>query len=84
MIIFPHFRDELVAGIIVAGWDEKVGGQVYSIPLGGMCVRQSATIGGSGSSYVYGFVKEFYKENMAKENCVDFVKRSKNLWYFLY
>lgn len=71
-----NYRDSLVAGIIVAGWDKKLGGQVYSIPLGGMLARQSCTIGGSGSSYVYGFIREFYREGMQKDECVEFVKKS--------
>merc|ERR1711973_899827 len=29
-----EYRDRLMAGIIVAGWDNVLGGQVYSIPLG--------------------------------------------------
>merc|ERR1712186_265980 len=37
------YRDQLMAGIIVAGWDKEKGGQVYSVPLGGMMVRQPAT-----------------------------------------
>jgi len=57
-----EYRDSLVAGIICAGWDKKAGGQVtthfsdghssrcilqvYSIPLGGMCLRQPFAIGG--------------------------------------
>lgn len=65
-----------MAGIIVAGWDEQNGGQVWSVPLGGMCMRQSCTIGGSGSSFIYGLVRENYKENMEKEACVDFVRKS--------
>ncbi|XP_037044281.1 proteasome subunit beta type-6 [Bradysia coprophila] len=71
-----NYRDSLVAGIIVAGWDKELGGQVYSIPLGGMLVRQSCTIGGSGSSYVYGFIREFYREGMQKDECVEFVKKT--------
>lgn len=73
-----NYRESLLAGIIVAGWDEKLGGQVYSIPLGGMLLRQEVTIGGSGSSYVYGFIREFFKRNMKKEDCVEFVKKSKS------
>lgn len=68
-----------MAGIIVAGWDNQLGGQVYSIPLGGMCVRQKCTIGGSGSSYIYAFVKEFFKDRMQKDDCVEFVKKGKRL-----
>lgn len=69
-----NYRDSLMAGILVAGWDKKKGGQVYSIPIGGMLVRQPVSIGGSGSSYVYGYVDSNYKANMTKEECVNFVK----------
>ena len=41
------YRDQLTAGIICAGWDKREGGQVFSIPLGGMCVRQPFAIGGT-------------------------------------
>ena len=71
-----NYRDSIVAGIIVAGYDNVNGGQVYSVPLGGMLIRQSCTIGGSGSSFIYGFVRENYSENMEKEACVEFVKKA--------
>jgi 20S proteasome subunit beta 1 len=71
-----NYRDSLVAGIIVAGYDDVHGGQVFSVPLGGMVIRQKCTIGGSGSSFIYGFVRENYKENMQKEDCVEFVKKA--------
>lgn len=71
-----NYRDTIVAGIIVAGYDDVNGGQVYSVPLGGMLIRQSCTIGGSGSSFIYGFVRENYSENMEKEACVEFVKKA--------
>merc|ERR1711934_1097793 len=45
------YRDQLMAGIIVAGYDEIKGGQVFSIPLGGMVKRQPCAIGGSGSTF---------------------------------
>ena len=41
-----------------------------------MVIRQAVTIGGSGSSYIYGFVRENYKENMEQEACVEFVKKA--------
>ncbi|CAD6230588.1 GSCOCG00006834001-RA-CDS [Cotesia congregata] len=62
-----NYRDSLVAGILVAGYDSQKGGQVYSIPIGGMCVRQPISIGGSGSTYVYGYVDAHYKPNMTKD-----------------
>jgi len=70
-----NYRDQMTAGIIVGGWDARFGGQVYAIPIGGMIVRQAVAIGGSGSSYIYGYVDSKFKENMPKEDCVEFVKQ---------
>ncbi|XP_072175286.1 proteasome subunit beta type-6-like [Diadema setosum] len=67
------YRDQLVAGIIVGGWDKEKGGQVYSVPIGGMFVRQPVAISGSGSTYIYGYVDGNYKEGMQKEECLKFV-----------
>lgn len=39
-------KDNLSAGIIVGGWDEQEGGQVYNVPLGGGLFRQPWSIGG--------------------------------------
>lgn len=72
-----NYRDQLLAGIIIAGWDKKHGGQVYQIPLGGMCIRRKYAIGGSGSSYVHGFIREFFRENMKQDEAIEFVKKSK-------
>jgi len=53
--------------------------QVYSIPLGGMCVRQSCAIGGSGSTYIYGFVDANFQKDMTKEDCLEFVKKGRSV-----
>ncbi|KAH0550204.1 proteasome subunit beta type-6 [Cotesia glomerata] len=68
-----NYRDSLVAGILVAGYDSRKGGQVYSIPIGGMCVRQPISIGGSGSTYVYGYVDAHYKPDMTKDQTVELI-----------
>jgi len=39
-------KDQLSAGIIVAGWDKENGGSVYNIPLGGGMFQQPWAIGG--------------------------------------
>lgn len=39
-------RDQLSAGIIVAGWDKELGGTVYNIPLGGGLFKGPWAIGG--------------------------------------
>ena len=49
-------KEQLLAGVIVAGYDETAGGSVYVIPLGGTCLNVPFAIGGSGSTYIYGHV----------------------------
>ena len=46
-------KSRLMAGIIVGGWDEYLGGQVYCIPLGGAMVRQPFSIGGRPMSVLF-------------------------------
>jgi 20S proteasome subunit beta 1 len=67
-------KDRLMAGIIVAGWDPVEGGQVFEIPLGGSCVRLPFALGGSGSTYIYGYVDSAYRPGMSKEECTAFVR----------
>jgi len=69
-------KDRLMASIICAGWDPKSGGQVFALPLGGALVQQDWAIGGSGSTYVYGFVDANYKRGMGKEECQEFVAKA--------
>lgn len=56
-----QYRDDMSAGIIVAGYDPFEGGQVYSIPLGGMMVRQKLATGGSGSIFTHGYSDFFLR-----------------------
>jgi len=67
-------KDRLLAGIIIGGWDAHSGGQVYALPLGGTLVRAPYALGGSGSTYIYGYVDAHFKEGMNKEQCQEFVK----------
>ncbi|WAR13861.1 PSB6-like protein [Mya arenaria] len=72
-------RDGLSAGILVAGWDKRNGGQVYTIPLGGMWTRMPVAIGGSGSTYLYGYVDANYKPGMNKDECLQFIANAISL-----
>ena len=72
-------KDKLLAGLICAGWDPYEGGQVFEIPLGGTLMKQKFAVGGSGSSYIYGYVDANYREGMSKQECIDFVKHGKIL-----
>ena len=37
--------------------------------MGGMLIRQPFAIGGSGSTYIYGYVDAAYKPGMSPEEC---------------
>jgi 20S proteasome subunit beta 1 len=74
-----NYRDQVSAGIIVGGYDDHLGGQVYSIPIGGMLMRQDVAIGGSGSSYIYGFVDSNFRVGMTEEECLLFVTKALTL-----
>lgn len=60
-------KEALMAGMIVAGWDANDGGQVFTIPLGGLKVRQPFSIGGSGSTYIYAYCDATFRPKMTKE-----------------
>jgi 20S proteasome subunit beta 1 len=75
-----QYKNQLMAGVIVAGWDDIHGGSVYTIPLGGTLVKQPFSIGGSGSTYIYGYCDANYKENMTKEEALQFVRNG--MWWF--
>ncbi len=69
-------KNALSAGIIVAGWDGINGPGVYNIPLGGGLFRQPWAIGGSGSTYVYGYCDATFKEGWGQDETIEFVKNS--------
>mmetsp|Transcript_17766 Transcript_17766/g.56132 ORF Transcript_17766/g.56132 Transcript_17766/m.56132 type:complete len:242 (+) Transcript_17766:62-787(+) len=68
-------KNNLTAGIIVAGWDEEKGGQVFALPIGGALLPREYATGGSGSTYIYGFCDAFFKKDMTKEQCEEFVTK---------
>ncbi|KAJ2724897.1 Proteasome subunit beta type-1 [Coemansia sp. Benny D115] len=72
-------KSNLMAGIIIGGWDKREGGTVYQIPLGGSLHREAFTISGSGSTYIYGYCDKVFRPGMSKEECIEFVKNSVSL-----
>jgi len=68
-----YTNKSLLAGIIVGGYDKRNGGQVFNVPLGGSLHRQPYAIGGSGSTYIYGYCDAHYKKGMTKQECENFV-----------
>lgn len=67
-------KDNISAGMIIAGYDHRKGGEVYSIPLGGSLHKAPYAIGGSGSTYIYGYCDSHFKEGMNQEEAIAFVK----------
>lgn len=78
-----NYRDSLTAAILVAGWDKIKGGQVYNIMLGGSCHRLPIAIGGSGSTYIFGYVDAHYKPGMTKDQCLELVKNCKSTFKYM-
>ena len=72
-------KDFLRAAIIVAGWDEVAGPQVYEITLGGSMAQLPFAISGSGSGYIYGYCDANWKPDMEEEEAVEFVRRALSL-----
>uniref|UniRef100_A0A4W5R9Q5 Proteasome 20S subunit beta 6 n=1 Tax=Hucho hucho TaxID=62062 RepID=A0A4W5R9Q5_9TELE len=52
---------------------------VYTVPVGGMLVRQPVSVGGSGSTYIYGYMDSNYKPNMTKDQCLRLVSGALSL-----
>ncbi|EPS62624.1 hypothetical protein M569_12165, partial [Genlisea aurea] len=72
-------KNFLQTGLIVGGWDKYEGGKIYSIPLGGTILEQPFAIGGSGSSYLYGFFDQAWKEGMTREEAEKLVVKAVSL-----
>mmetsp|Transcript_64897 Transcript_64897/g.154992 ORF Transcript_64897/g.154992 Transcript_64897/m.154992 type:complete len:240 (-) Transcript_64897:161-880(-) len=75
-LIAYNNKDHLMAGFLIGGYDDKRGGQVYSLPLGGSLVPMPWAADGSGSSYISGYCHEYYKEGMTKQEALAFVQKA--------
>jgi len=72
-------KNNLLAAIIIGGWDPHNGGEVWEVTLGGSRVKQSWAISGSGSSYIYGYCDANYRDGMSKEEALKFVRNALSL-----
>lgn len=68
-------KDNLSAGLIVAGYDPVDGISVYSIPMGGTCLKVPFAVGGSGSTYIYGLIDSQFNPNVTVEDAKKLVKQ---------
>eukprot|EP00484_Ammonia_sp_Unknown_P028198 CAMPEP_0197025160 /NCGR_PEP_ID=MMETSP1384-20130603/5575_1 /TAXON_ID=29189 /ORGANISM="Ammonia sp." /LENGTH=258 /DNA_ID=CAMNT_0042453653 /DNA_START=50 /DNA_END=826 /DNA_ORIENTATION=+ len=71
-------KDHFSASMIIAGWDKYEGGQIYACPLGGtLAKRVPYALGGSGSSYIYGYIDANFKSTTAEhKEARTFVKQA--------
>ncbi|KAK1576502.1 hypothetical protein Q3G72_014492 [Acer saccharum] len=69
--------------IIVGGWDKYEGGKINGVGrLGGsgsVVIEQPFAIGGSGSSYLYGFFDRAWKQGMTKQEAEQLVVKALSL-----
>ena len=66
----------LGAYMIIGGWDDKDGAQVYACTAGGNMVRTKWTTDGSGSTFIWGFLDDSFKDGMTREECENLVARA--------
>ncbi|XP_077238591.1 proteasome subunit beta type-6-like [Tasmannia lanceolata] len=78
-LIAYNNKSMLETGMIVGGWDAYEGGRIYSVPLGGTLLEQPFAIGGSGSSYLYGFLDQAWKGGMSKDEAENLVVKAVSL-----
>ncbi|HYZ59652.1 MAG TPA: proteasome subunit beta, partial [Nitrososphaeraceae archaeon] len=57
---FPYYVQ-----IILAGYDNKVGGQIYNIDLFGSMTSEKFISTGSGSPVAYGYLESEFKDNLS-------------------
>lgn len=70
-----EYKDQLLAGMIVAGWDAADGPSVFSVPLGGSIMRQKYALGSSGSTYILSQCDAEYRDGMSRSETQQFVAR---------
>ena len=69
-------KDNIVAGMIVAGWDPVDGASIYSIAMGGACMEVTFAISGSGSLFIAGLLDAEYREGMSQAEAEILIKKS--------
>lgn len=65
----------LSMGTMIAGWDEK-GPQLYYVDDDGTRLKGKMFSVGSGSTYAYGILDNYYREDMSVEEAIDLGKRA--------
>jgi 20S proteasome subunit beta 1 len=69
-------KDNLMAAVIIAGWDEVHGGSVYTVTLGGSCLQLPFATGGRGSVFVMGLLDANFQRGMTAEEARTLAKKA--------
>jgi 20S proteasome subunit beta 1 len=69
-------KDNLLAGLLISGWDPVDGCSVYSIALGGACLKVPFGLSGSGSTYIYGLIDSEFRPDMTQDQARALVKKA--------
>uniref|UniRef100_A0A0N5BIR7 Proteasome subunit beta n=1 Tax=Strongyloides papillosus TaxID=174720 RepID=A0A0N5BIR7_STREA len=69
-----NYRESLSAATIVAGYDDQLGGQVYSIPSGGTLTRQTITSLGSGSTFIHTYLDANWRKGLKRDDCIQLIR----------
>lgn len=68
------YRDILLAGFVLGGYDES-GPHIYTILPSGSFRESRYALAGSGSGYIMGLMDELYNEDMNAEQALEFGKK---------
>lgn len=69
-----EYKDRLQAALIVCGYDNVEGAQIYSVGIGGSVARQNIVLSGSGSAYIYGYCDTYFRTGMSRQDARAFLK----------
>jgi len=69
-----NYREQLLASVLVAGYDEELGGQIYAIPMGGYITRQQFALSGSGGSIVETYLDKSWRKGLARDEVLKLVR----------
>ena len=72
-IIYSN-KNSLSAAMICSGWDPYNGYQIYQVNSSGFLESGNWALGGSGGTFIWGYVDANYREGMTRNECKEFIK----------
>jgi 20S proteasome subunit beta 1 len=70
-------KNGLLSSLIVCGWDDIHGQQIYAVPTGGAIIpRSKFYVSGSGGGIITGYLDAHWKPNMSYQEAQDLLLRA--------